>query len=202
MNPIQDFQDALKEFREISREVIPDKKMYGCKGCGNIKKFNNLAEFKEYHGEQGKKKRNSGAYYKKKTDVVYKKRNITQKITVDRKEDPKAWDAQYHWFRYHPDKDVYEPEGHRRGGRCKPSKITEKITVRRTEDPKEYHKQYNWFKRNPDSTKYEPRESVTYSKNITKKITVKYTEDIKEYQRQYHWFKKHPEENICPPKCS
>jgi len=209
MNPIQDFQDALKEFKKISSEFVDRGRTLkpGEHRLGRVKKFNNLSEFKEYHsGTYYFTKEKCTGTYKKKTDVVYKKRNITQKITVDRKEDPKAWDAQYHWFRNHPDKDVYEPEKyyprpalHPR--LLKPSEITKKITVKRSEDPKEYHKQYYWFKKHPDATKYEACEVVKQTKDISKKITVKYLEDKKEYHRQYNWFKKHPEENICPPKC-
>jgi len=161
MNPIQDFNDALKEFRKISSEIIPERKML----AGNVKKFSNLDEFHEYHRTHYKNGTQIGSY-KKKTDRVYKKREgIISKIKVDRKENPREWDNQYQWFSKHPEADVYAPDHSRshlknikRTGR-KPasSEITKKITVKKSEDVKEYYRQYQWLKRNPEAEHCPPR---------------------------------------------
>jgi hypothetical protein len=165
MNPIQDFNDALKEFRQISFEIIPDRKRYGSRGYGNVKKFSNLDEFHEYHRIYYTYKSGScRSTYKKKTDRVYKKREgITSKITVDRKENPREWDNQYHWFCRHPEEDVYDPDHSRphlnnvkRPGR-KPSEISKKITVNRSKDAKEYTRQYMWFKKHPEAEHCPPK---------------------------------------------
>ncbi len=151
MNPIQDFDDALKEFRQICSEMPPPLGR-----GGNIKKFNTLDEFHEYHREPT---------YKKKTDRVYKKRHgIASKIKVDRNENPTEWHNQYSWFSRHPEADVYAPDHsrshlgkvNRRGG-GKQSEISKKITVRRSEDVKEYSRQYAWFKKHPEAEQCPPR---------------------------------------------
>ena len=156
MNPIQDFNDALKEFMQICSEMPPPLRR-----GGNIKKFNNLDEFHEYHRTHCK----FGGTYKKKTDRVYKKREgITSKIKLDRKENPREWNTQYSWFCRHPEEDVYAPihsRSHlnhwRRNVGRKQSEISKKITVKRSEDLKEYQRQYAWFKINPEAEQCPPR---------------------------------------------
>ena len=105
MCPIQDFNDALEEFKQISKEVLGPKYE---RSRGNIKKFSNLEEFKEFH--KNSYYYNAGFHgYKPKTNKKYKKTNIPSKINVNRKENPREWDNQYHWFRLHPDAEKYEP---------------------------------------------------------------------------------------------
>jgi len=152
MNPIQDFHNALKEFRQIAREVIPDRKMNGPRSFGHVKNFSNLEEFRQYHLTHYTYK---GGSHKRKTPVTYKKRGITSKISVDWKENPKEWKKQYQWFINNPEAEVYAAKprwGYKKRG------ITSKISVDRKENPKEWRKQYQWFINNPEAEVYAPRE--------------------------------------------
>ena len=104
MDPVKQFHSALWCFKKFAYELVDkDDKIYGFQGKP-FKKFKNLAEFNAYWETA------TGSQYQKKTKVIYKKTNIPEKITVDRKQDPKAWDKQYHWFRIHPEAEVYDPE--------------------------------------------------------------------------------------------
>jgi hypothetical protein len=158
MDPIKEFTAALWAFRKISKELLPDRKRRGPRTFGSVREFNNLEEFKDYHKKHYKNGQRRGEYIKK-TDKVYKKSSIPQKITIDRKKDPKGWDKQYQWFKNNPDADVYAPRrsgNHRCGGRPK-SDISKKINVERQENPHEYDRQYMWFRKHPEAQVYAPR---------------------------------------------
>ena len=196
MDPIQEFRAALWLFKKVSKEVVPlDERCH--RKMAAVKRFKNLAEFTEYNNSLYK--RWYAKRYKKKTDVVYKKRNITAKITIDRKEDPKGWMKQYKWFQGNPDAEVYAPKRARGGGKKRPkSELSKKIKVSYSENPREYWKQYAWFKLHPDAEVYDG-ERHCYSE-ISKKINVSRKVDRKEYDRQYSWFKNNPDADVCPPR--
>jgi len=200
MNPIQDFHDALKQFREIQHELLPDRQMYGPRTYGNIKNFNNLAQFHKYYDHRPIYENGRSYYasaYVKKTDMEYKKRNITQYITVTNKEDPSEYHRQYQWFKANPGKTIYKPKDRRNCVKdpLTYKMITSKISVSRKENPSKWKRQYNWFRTNPDAEVYEPYKEL----NITHKINVSRKENQKEWARQYHWFRRHPEADVYAP---
>jgi len=158
MNPIQDFQDALKQFRQIAREIIPDPR--SGQGWRAVKKFSNLEEFRQYHLTHITYKGGNGnrLQYKKKTPVTYKKRGITSKITVSSKENPSEYQRQYQWFRNHPEAEVYAPKARGHHRKKELSDISRKITVDRKENLYEYNRQYHWFRNHPEAEVYAPRD--------------------------------------------
>ena len=151
------FHLALKEFREETADVVMVQ--------GRHMNYKNLTEFNNYWDKQTKYEKIKSRptfkpYYVKKTDVVYKKRNVTQYITVDRHEDKKGWDKQYHWFRSHPNETVYDPLVKYAKRNPMMIAVKPKILVKRSENLKEYDKQYQWFKKHPEAQTYAPNGKI------------------------------------------
>ena len=70
-------------------------------------------------------------------------------ITVSQSEDPKEYNRQYHYFRYHTDATVCPPRGEKRLANKYPININ--ITCKAKEDHNSYRRQTNFLRKNPDA---------------------------------------------------
>lgn len=79
----------------------------------------------------------------------HKKHPWLKHITVSQGEDPKEYNRQYHYFRYHTDATVCPPRGEKSIGKKNPINLN--ITCKPKEDHNSYRRQAAFLKKNPDA---------------------------------------------------